>query len=62
MMTFINPLHRLSSLQAVDHVPDAVGLAAFDDLEWGGIVKGRIRCLEPLTDVARFHDIGQGIE
>jgi len=51
VITFSNPLHWFTGLQAVDHMPDTVGCASFDDLQWGGIVKGRVRGFEPFADV-----------
>ena len=37
-------------MQLVNHAPDAVGLAALDDLEGGRPVKGRVGFFQPGTD------------
>ena len=37
----------LTGFQLVNHAPNAVGLAALDDLERGGAVKGGVRVFEP---------------
>lgn len=46
----------------MDHAPEAVGFAAFEELEGRGTVEGRIGRAEPRTDSRRLDQIGQGGE
>lgn len=43
-------------------MPDAVGFAAFNDLEGSGVVEGRVGGFEPFADVGRDHDLGGGVK
>ena len=55
-------LNWFAGLQPVDHVPDAVGFAALDDLEWGGVIEGGVGGLEPFADIGGVHDLSKGVE
>ncbi len=41
----VGALTGLTRLQIVEHAPDAIDLATFDDLQWRRAIESRIRLL-----------------
>src|SRR5258706_8878330 len=55
-------LTGVAGLQFPDHPPDAIRLAALDDLQGSRAVKRRIRLLQPLADGLRIHHVRKHVE